>query len=40
MVTNMDLFSVFSRQITSFPETFGEETNFSPLYVFGNFVKN
>jgi hypothetical protein len=36
----MDLVSVFYRQITTFPATFVEEVVFSPLYVFGAFVKN
>jgi hypothetical protein len=35
-----DLVSVFSRQITTFPATFVEEAVFSPLYVFGRFVKD
>jgi hypothetical protein len=34
----MDLVSVFCRQIL-FPATFVEEAVFSPLYVFGTFVK-
>jgi hypothetical protein len=36
----MDLVSVFCRQIFSLPATFVEEAFFSPLYVFGTFVKN
>jgi hypothetical protein len=36
----MDLVSVFCRQITTFPATFVEEAVYSPLYVFGAFVKN
>jgi hypothetical protein len=36
-VINMDLVSVFSRKI---PATFIKEAVFSPLYVFGDFVKN
>jgi hypothetical protein len=36
----MNLVSVFCRKITTFPATFLEEAVFSPLYVFGVFVKN
>jgi hypothetical protein len=36
----MDLVLVFCRQITIFPVTIVEEAVFSPLYVFGAFVKN
>jgi hypothetical protein len=36
----MELVSVFCRQINTFPATFVEEAVYSPLYVFGMFVKN
>jgi hypothetical protein len=36
----MDLVSVFCKQKTLFPATFVEEAVFSPLYVFGSFVKD
>jgi hypothetical protein len=36
----MHLVSVFCRQITLFPARFAEEAGFSPLYMFGTFVKN
>jgi hypothetical protein len=36
----MNLVSVFCRQITTFPNNFVEEAVFSPLYIFGTFVKN
>jgi hypothetical protein len=39
-VKDMDLVSVFCRQIFSFPATFVEEAVFSPWYIFGGFVKN
>jgi hypothetical protein len=39
-VTGRDLVSVFCRHITTFSTTFVEEAIFSPLYVFGAFVKN
>jgi hypothetical protein len=37
---NMDLVSVFAGREPFFPVTFVEEAIFSPLYVFGAFVKN
>jgi hypothetical protein len=36
----MNVVSVFCRQITTFAATFIEEAVYSPLYVFGAFVKN
>jgi hypothetical protein len=36
----MDLVSVFTNRKPLFPATFVEEAVFSPLYVFGIFVKN
>jgi hypothetical protein len=37
----MDLFSVFCRQITHFSQQhLLKKLSFSPLYVFGDFVKN
>jgi hypothetical protein len=36
----MDLVSVFCRQIPFFPAIFVKQPVFSPLYVFGNSVKN
>jgi hypothetical protein len=36
----MGLVSVFCRRKPLFPATFVEEAFFSPLYVFGTFVKN
>jgi hypothetical protein len=38
-VINMDLVSVFCRQISNFPSNIVEEAVFSPSYVFGNFIK-
>jgi hypothetical protein len=39
-VIDIGLVSVFCRQITTFLATFVEEAVYSPLYVFGDFVKN
>jgi hypothetical protein len=36
----MNLVSVFCRKITIFPAIFVEEAVYSPLHVFGTFVKN
>jgi hypothetical protein len=39
-MTGLDLVSVFCRLIPLFPATFVEKAVFSPLCVFGIFVKN
>jgi hypothetical protein len=39
MVINMDLVSVFCRQIATFPATFVEGAVFIPSDIFGAFVK-
>jgi hypothetical protein len=36
----MDVVSVFCRQIPLFPATFAEKVVYSPLYIFGTYVKH